>query len=273
MTPTKPSSRASTSSSMNSVGSTHRSTGWCRGEGRRYWVMVTRSQPAARRSCRAAVISASFLAETEDEVRLGDQTRCPGLGQHVEGARVAESRTDPLEDPRNGLDVVCQHLGAGVEDLGEQVRTTGEVGDEHLDPAAGDVGVYTSNGLGVEPRSLVGEVVPGNAGHRRIAQSHPGDRLRDAPRLIAVELCRATGVDLTEVAPPGALVTADEEGGLPVLPALEDVRASGLLADGVQALVPHQFAQLGVLRAHVCPRPNPGRFPLDGGLAVAHLEP
>ena len=43
------------------------------------------------------------------------------------------------------------------------------------------------------------------------------------------------GVDLAEVAAAGAVVAADEEGCLAVFPALEDVRAAGLLAHGVQA--------------------------------------
>ena len=48
MTPANPSSSASSRSSTNSSGFTHRCTGWCRGVGRRYWVMVSNSQPTAR---------------------------------------------------------------------------------------------------------------------------------------------------------------------------------------------------------------------------------
>ena len=52
----------------------------------------------------------------------------------VERALVAEGRADPLEDPRHGLDVVREHLGPGVEDLGEQLGLAVEVGDEQSRP-------------------------------------------------------------------------------------------------------------------------------------------
>src|SRR5205823_2639641 len=79
--------------------------------------------------------------------------------------------------------------------------------------------------------------------HRRHRFGHPA-------RLVGVELGRPPGVDLAEVAPPGTLIAADEEGGLPVLPALVDVGTAGLLADRVQTLPLYQPAQRGELRPH-----------------------
>src|SRR4028118_1691723 len=58
MTPAKPISSASSRSSTNSSGLTHRVTGWWRGEGRRYWVIVMSSQPASGRACSAEPNSA-----------------------------------------------------------------------------------------------------------------------------------------------------------------------------------------------------------------------
>src|SRR6185312_5450809 len=92
-------------------------------------------------------------------------------------------------------------------------------------------------------------------------------------RLVAVQRRRLAGVDLAEVAPAGALLAADEEGRLAVLPALEDVGAASLLAHRVQALALHQRVQLGVLRAHRGLRLDPRRLALDGGLGVARLDP
>ena len=128
-----------------------------------------------------------------------------------------------------------------------------EVGDEQLDPAAGQQRVDLADRLGVEPGAAVGQVVAGDAGDGRVAQAHRGHRLGDPARLVGVELGRLAGVDLAEVAAPGALVAADEEGRLAVLPALVDVGAAGLLAHRVQALALDQAAQLGVLRAHASP--------------------
>src|SRR6185369_5879673 len=98
-----------------------------------------------------------------------------------------------------------------------------EVGDEQLDAAAGEQGVDLAHRLGVEPGAAVGQVVAGDTGDRRVPQAHGDDRLGDPARFVGVELGRLAGVDLAEVTPPGALIAADEEGGLPVLPAFIDV--------------------------------------------------
>ena len=133
MTPEKPISSASSLSSTNSSGLTQRSTGWCRAEGRRYWVIVISSQPASCRSRSAWRDLLAGLAHAEDQVGLGDQAEVAGLGDHVERALVAERRADPLEDARHGLDVVGEHLGPRLEDLAQQVGLAVEVGDQVLD--------------------------------------------------------------------------------------------------------------------------------------------
>src|SRR6202035_3550519 len=87
-----------------------------------------------------------------------------------------------------------------------------------------------------------------------------------------VEWLRLAGVDLAEVTPPGALVAADEEGCLAVLPALEDVRAAGFLAHRVQTFAPDQRFQLRVGGSGAQPGLDPRRLPLDRDLTVACLE-
>src|ERR1035438_5222851 len=72
---------------------------------------------------------------------------------------------------------------------------------------------------------------------------------------------------------PGlAVVTADEEGRLAVLPALEDVGAARLLADRVQALPFDQAPQFCVGGPGAQPRLDPRGLPLDGGLAVTGFQ-
>jgi len=93
-----------------------------------------------------------------------------------------------------------------------------------------------------------------------------------APWLALVERLRLARVDLAEVTPPGALVTADEERGLAVLPALEDVRAARLLAHRVQALAVDQVLQLGVRRSRTQPGLDPRRLALDRDLGVTGLK-
>src|SRR3954451_12913809 len=213
-----------------------------------------------------------LLAHAQDQVGLGDQTGLAGRGDDRQRAIEPEPGADPLEDAGDRLDVVRQHLRPGGEDLGQLVGVGVEVGDQQLDTAAGDGGVDLPDRLGVDPAAAVGQVVAGDAGDRGVAQAHGRHALGDPARLVRVGGRRLAGVDLAEVAAPGALVTTDEEGGLPVLPALVDVGAAGLLADRVQPLAADQRLQLGVLRAGLQPGLDPVGFALDGDLAVARLE-
>src|SRR5271169_284177 len=103
--------------------------------------------------------------------------------------------------------------------------------------------------LRVEPSGAVGQVVTGDPGYRGVAQAHRRDRSGHPARLVGVQRRWLAGVDLAEVTAPGAPVAADQEGGLAVLPAFEDVRATGFLAHSVQALAADQFLERQVFRA------------------------
>ena len=103
-------------------------------------------------------------------------------------------------------------------------------------PVFGLSALICAHRLGVQPGAAVGQVVAGHAGDRRVAQAHRLHALGDPSRLVAVQLGGLAGVDLAEVAATGALLAADQEGGLAVFPALVDVGAAGLLADRVQTL-------------------------------------
>src|SRR5665647_403886 len=127
--------------------------------------------------------------------------------------------------------------------------------------------------LGVQPCALVGQVVAADTGHGRVPQAHRLDALRDALRLLGVVGGGLGRLDLAEVAPAGAGVTADEERGLAVLPALEDVGTAGLLAYRVEAFAAHDRLEIGVVGAHDGARTDPGRLALNGGLGVLDLEP
>src|SRR6185312_4104908 len=183
-----------------------------------------------------------------------------------------EAGPDPPEDPRHGLDVVREDLRPGTEDLRQAVRFGVEVGNEQFHAAAGDGGVDLAADLRVQPRAAVGEVVTRYAGHGRVLQAHGDDGLRNAARLALVERQRLARVDLAEITPAGALVAADQEGRLAVLPALEDVRAAGLLAHRVQAFAADQRFQFGIGGSGAQSGLDPRWLPLDRDLAIAGLE-
>src|SRR5699024_10642204 len=127
-------------------------------------------------------------------------------------------------------------------------------------------------GLGVQPGRAVREVVAGDAGDGGVAQAHLADGLRDAARLVPVQGVRLAGGDVAEVAAAGALVTADEEGGLAVLSALVHVGAVGLLAHGVQGRTGDALLDRLVLRTRLRGGADPGRLVLDGRLGVFRLD-
>src|SRR5690606_18632501 len=153
------------------------------------------------------------------------------------------------------------------------LRIAVEVRDQQLHPGVRVERLDRADGLGVQPGAAVGEIVAGHPGDRRIAQPHRVHALGDPARLVGVELGRFAGVDLAEVTPAGALLAADQEGRLAVLPAFEDVGAARLLAHRVQTLAPDQRLEVAVLRTHRRAGLDPRRFAFDRGLRVAHLQP
>src|SRR5699024_673532 len=205
-------------------------------------------------------------------VGFGDHAGIASDGQDIEGAFVTERRTDAAEDARDRLDVVGEHAGLGVEYLLKQVGLAREVGREDLDSGLRIEPANLSDRLGVEPRALVVEVVTGHASDGGVAQLHRLDRFRDATRLVEVQGVGLAGIDETEVAPPRTMVAADEERRLAVLPALEDVRTTGLVARGVQALALEELLQFSVLRPDRGLGLDPRRLLLDGRFGVADLE-
>src|SRR4051795_9613352 len=213
------------------------------------------------------------LAHAENEVGLGDEASGVTLREHIERALVAERRADALEDARHRFQVVREDLGLRVEHLLEQLRLRGEVGHQDLDAGVGVERFDLADRLGVKPGAFVVQVIARDARDGCVAQTHRLHALGDSSRLVAVERGRLAGVDLAEVTTSRALLAADEEGRLAVLPALEDVGAASLFADRVQAFTLHERLQLGVLRPGAQPRLDPRRLLLDRHRCIADLEP
>ena len=187
-TPRNPMRSASSLNSTNSCGLTQRSTGRCRGDGRRYCVIVMMSVPASCRSCSACTTSAGSSPMPRMRFDFVMRPKSRACVMHIERALVAEGRADALEDARHGLDVVREHLRPRLEHLAQQRRVAREVRREDLDAGAGVLGVDAPHGLGVQPRALVGQIVARDAGDRRVAQSHLARRSR---RLGAARRCRS----------------------------------------------------------------------------------
>ena len=149
------------------------------------------------------------------------------------------------------VQIVCEDLRCGGEDLFQRLRTALEVGHQELDAAAGQHRVDLSSGLGVQPGTAVGKVITGDAGDGRVAQFHLRHRGGHPGGLVLVVLGGTAGGDVAEVATARAQLATDEEGRLALVPALVDIGAVGLRAHGVELLPTHQVAYLPVgLRHH-----------------------
>ena len=147
-----------------------------------------------------------------------------------------------------------------------------EIGDQQFDAGARAQFVNLPDRLGVQPGAAVGQIVAGDAGDGGVPQAHGLHRLRDPPGFAPIECGGAACVDLAEVAPPGALASADEERRLTVLPAFEDVGTSRFLTHGVQVLAVDEGGEVPVFGARPHLHLHPRRFAFDRGLSVADFE-
>src|SRR4051812_19696244 len=192
------------------------------------------------------------LAEPDHEARLRrDRVAAQLLGVAQDTAGAQELRPAPCEriEARDDLDVVVEDVGPLGDDLCERHLLAAEVGREHLDLAARRLAADLADDADERAGAVVGQVVAVDARDHRVAEPHPRDRPRDAGRLERVVPRRLAGLDVAEAAPARARVAEDHERRRPAVPAVADVRAGRLLADGVEVLVADEPVELAVARA------------------------
>ena len=119
-------------------------------------------------------------------------------------------------------------------------------------------------------RPVVGQVVAVDRGDDGVAQPHRLHLVGDAQRLQRVVPGRLAGLHVAEAAAAGADVAEDHEGRGAALPALADVGAVGLLADGVEVVGADRRLQPPVVgparRRHFQPRRLAGALEGDGAV-------
>jgi hypothetical protein len=129
---------------------------------------------------------------------------------------------------------VVEGVWPRVDDGPYGVPVPFEVRGEHLDGASRHVVPDLAYGSGEDRGTAVPELVAVHARYDGVLEAHLSGGVSDAPRLVEIELGRLAGKDGAETAGAGTDVAKDHEGGGAVVPALADVRAAGLLADGVE---------------------------------------
>ena len=166
-----------------------------------------------------------------------------------------------------------KHFRTCREHLLEQFGLRAEVGDQHLDPGARIQLMDLADRFRVQPSTFVVEVVACDTGDRRVLQPHLLNGFGNLARFIHVEGIGLAGVDVAEVASACARGATDEEGGLAVLPAFEDVGACGFLTDRVESEGLHtllDFEELGTSPEFGL---DPLGFAFDGSLRITGFNP
>jgi hypothetical protein len=185
--------------------------------------------------------------------------------QDLERAVVAERRPDPAVQPAYGLEVVREHVGAGLDHRRDVAFAALEVGRQDLHSAPGHGLADRPDRGRPDPRAPVGEVVAGHPGHDDEAEPHLANRVGDLGRFVLVHRVGLPRPHVAEAATPRARVPEDQERRLPLLPALGDVRAHRFLAHGVERARAHDGFELSVVRPALQPNLEPRRLALGGG--------
>ncbi len=121
-----------------------------------------------------------------------------------------------------------------------------EVRGQYLDGALGDFFFYRPYGGGEDGCPPVGQLVTVYRSYDGVPQAHLLRGVGDTVGFVQVQFRWLAGQDGAEAAGSGTDVTQNHERGGPVVPALTDVRAAGLLADGVERESAHGLFDLFV---------------------------
>jgi len=189
------------------------------------------------------------FTEAEHDAGFGDEAAALGVAKDGAGALVAGLDADGFLEAFDGLEVVVEDVGLGVEDDVDVGGVAFEVGREDLDGGPGVAVADGANGGGPDAGAAVGKLVAGDAGDDAVAKIHFRDGVGDAGGFAEVEFGRAAGGDRAEVAGARADVAEDHHGGGAAGPAFAEVGALRALADGMEFVVIHEAAGGGVAGA------------------------
>ena len=210
------------------------------------------------------------LSHPEDDAGLGGDVGGEALGdaEDLEDARITAAGPRLLVEARDGLGVVVVDVRARLEDRSDRIDIALEVGNEDFDRRGRVAGLDLADGLGKGPGAEVREIVAIDRGEDHVAELHAGAGLGDACGFSRVKLGGPPVGDGAVGTVPCADVTQDHEGGGAVFPALADVWAAGLLADGVEVELPHQLLEMQVIRPARGAHLEPARLALGQGVGA-----
>ncbi len=165
--------------------------------------------------------------------------------EHVErltvtGARVADLAREPLD----GLEILREHVHAGVDDGRDVGKLAGEIRRQRLDGRLRAAGLDRADAIGVMARAAVGQVVAIDGRQHDVAKAHELDGARRVRDFVGIEpAVRVAGVDCAELARARAHRAHQHDRRSAVVPALADVRADRFLADRREPMLAHRRTQ------------------------------
>src|SRR5690606_22689346 len=181
--------------------------------------------------------------------------------QELQGPLVLGLWRDPRIQARHGFQVMVENVGARRHRDLQGVPVALVVGDQHFYGRSRAPLADRADGAVENLRAAVDEVVTGDRRDHRMLEPQDFHRGRDPFGLRPVQLRGPARLDGAETACARADVAQDHEGGGAVLPALEDVGALGLFADGMQGQAPHQVLEPPVVGAQGSPHLEPWGLP------------
>src|SRR5207247_2236124 len=201
------------------------------------------------------------LAESDHKARLRHHLRREALHvlQQRKAVRVHGLRPDTRVKAGHRRGVVVEDVGPRLDHGLHRGEVALEVRGQHLDRGRRTAPSDRLDRAGEHARAAVGEVVAIHRRDDRMTESELRDRFGDSKRLADIELGRPSRRHRAEPAGARADVAQDHERRRPPAPAVEDVRALRLFANGVELPRLDQLLELLEVLALDDARADPGR--------------
>src|SRR5262245_19326060 len=201
----------------------------------------------------------ALFAKADHHAALGRNVRRVPLRplEQLQRSRIAPPRARHAIETRHGLRVVIEDVGTRIEDRAQRRLAALEVGDEHLDAAAGQTFARFADGVCEDRGAAVGQIVAINRRDHDVVEIQRRDGVGDPARFCRVDRRWPAMRHRAVRAGARADVAEDHEGRGAVVPALADVRALRFFADRVEIQLAHQALEPQVARraggAHLQP--------------------
>ena len=165
------------------------------------------------------------FTDTDHDAGLGDSTLGLNPGQQFDRAFVLGARSDGGVASADGLHIVGDDVGPGVDDHLKGSLVASEVAHENLYRKIGAGVADSDDGFSPEGSPPIRQVVAVDAGDDDVLEVCPAEGVGDPAGFFEVGGGGFPGFDIAEPAGPGAGVAEDHDGGDASGPALPHIGA------------------------------------------------